>query len=502
MTYADTQQPSAAEQDPIPREVLDFMNGDRGRTLLVSGAPGTGKTLFTVRLLDLLAKRHGEPLYVTSRIDEEMIADAYLQEFVGLNRGNVLDISTGPAALPWDVDEAFDSRSVDSLFRWIQSIESVASSPTIAFDSWELICQHLSNRQSTPLDKDALNDKVANVARSGNIDLVLVTESEAVPRLEYAVDGVVSLKMTNDERGRTHREIVLEKLRGVRIENRRRSITLADGKFDTFSPVGSYPTKIGSGSESWPPASHSKAKFATGIPDLDEILDGGYNRGSIVHIELGRELSRDTWSLVTLPTILNFLVESMGAVVLPPSESSPGLLHQCAGRVLPEGRFDSLCEVFSMHPNRIDRAAQSNASFDGTEPEDDSSRGEGITVLRPDGIEYSKYVSTVDRARERSCGPIVQVLGLDAAYEGIPEFGERLGECANEIALYNDLGILITNSSSNLRDHASRIADMHFFIEKRDKTLVMYGENPLTPILGIGTDTDKGLPEVTLTEMV
>lgn len=502
MTQTTRQHASTAGVLPIPQEVLKFMDSDRGRTLLVSGAPGTGKTLFTVRLLDLLAKRHGEPLYATSRVDEEMIVDTYLQNLVGLNRTNVLDISKGPDALPWDVDEPFDAQTIGSLFSWIQSIETASSRPVIAFDSWELLCQHLSNRQSAPLDEDALNDKIANVARSGSMDLVLVAESEAVPQLEYAVDGVVSLKATSDERGRTHREVVLDKLRGVRIENRRRPITLADGEFNTLPPVSSYPVNASSKDASWPSASNSKAKFATGINDLDEILDGGYNRGSTVHIELGRNLSRDTWSLAVLPTITNFLAESMGAVVLPPSESSPGLLHQHANRVLPEGRFDSLCEVFSMHSHSIDSARESDASFERTDPTDESSHEEGMTVLQPDGIEYSEYVSAVDRVRDRSSGPIIKVLELDATYEGIPEFGERLGECANEIALHNDLGILITKSSSDVRDHANRIADMHFHIEKDGKALVMYGENPLTPILGVGMDTEDSLPEVTLTEMV
>lgn len=502
MPHTDTHHTSTAGLHPIPQEVLEFMDSDRGRTLLVLGAPGTGKTLFTIRLLNILAKRHGEPLYVTSRIDEQMIVDTHLQGLVGLNRGNVLDISTGPGALPWDVDEAFDIQTIDSLFSWIRSIEAVSSRPVIAFDSWEIICQHLSNRQSAPLNKDALNDKIGNIARSGNIDLVLVTESETVPQLEYAVDGVVSLNATSDERGRTHREILLEKLRGVRIENRRRPITLADGKFNTFSPVSSYPVKTSSEDALWPSADNSKAKFATGIPDLNETLEGGYNRGGTVHIEIGRDLSRDTWSLAVLPTVMNFLSESMGAVVLPPSESSPGLLHQHANRVLPEGRFDSLCEVFSMHSNSIYSPTNSSESSEETGSADEPSQEDGMTVLQPDGIEYSKYVSTVGRVRERSCGPIIQVLGLDAVYEGIPEFGERLGKCANEIALHNDLGILISKSSSNLRDHANRIADMHFYIEKRGKTLVMYGENPLTPILGVGMDTDDSIPEVTLTEMV
>lgn len=495
----DHQHTDTAGLQSLPQEVMEFMDGERGRTLLVTGAPGTGKTLFTIRLLDVLARVHGEPLYVTSRVDEDVIVDMYMQRLRGLYRTNVLDVSTGPESLPWTAEEPFDVHNIDSLFDWIQSIETVSSHPVIAFDSWELICQHLSGGQSNSLDKDALNDKIATFARSGDVELVLVAESETAPELEYAVDGVVSLRTDSDDRGRTNRELVLEKLRGVRIENRRRPITLAGGRFDTFAPVEPHPRTVPSEAATWTPVTNSKAKFASGIPDLDDILGGGYNRGSTVHLELGRDLSRDTWSLALLPTVTNFLAEELGAVVLPPSESSPGLLHQYLDRVLPDGRFDALCEVFSTYSSSIDGPA---SSVEVTESDVVDQNDGRMTLLEPDGIDYSEYVSAVEQIRERSRGPIAQVLSMDATYEAIPEFCDRLGEWANDVALHNDLGVLVTKPTGDLRNHANRIADMHLHLEKRGKVIVVYGENPLTPILGVGMDTTGPIPEITLTEMV
>jgi len=59
--------------------------------------------------------------------------------------------------------------------------------------------------------------------------------------------------------------------------------------------------------------------------NLDYVVDGGYNRGSVVHFELGPDLSRDAWSLPCLATARNFLSHGLGVAVVPLPESSPGL---------------------------------------------------------------------------------------------------------------------------------------------------------------------------------
>lgn len=157
-----------------------------------------------------------------------------------------------------------------------------------------------------------MTNQLAVLAREENIRLMLVTETAAPSSLEYIVDGVVTLQVKEDDRGRTRRDLRLDKLRGVRIGNRLQPFTLADGQFQVITPVELLTIQTGTGNGTWDPLANSKAKFSTGIRDLDRILSGGYNRGSVVHLDLGPDLSRDAWSVLTLPTIRNFLSQEMG----------------------------------------------------------------------------------------------------------------------------------------------------------------------------------------------
>lgn len=108
----------------FPREIGRFFTGGTGQTLLVDGAPGTGKTLFTLRALDVLA-RDGDVLYVSTRVDSETVAETYLGQTT-VSEGEVLDLSQDPFDLPMDVDVPFEQLGLDSLSEWLR--ETAAAS--------------------------------------------------------------------------------------------------------------------------------------------------------------------------------------------------------------------------------------------------------------------------------------------------------------------------------------------------------------------------------------
>lgn len=126
----------------FPREIRRFFTGEPGQTLLVNGAPGTGKTLFTIRGLDVLS-REGDVLYVSTRVDQETVYEMYVEGHAALDRTALLDLSQDPFGLPMDVDVPFETLNLESLLSWVDAISAPATKLTLAFDSWRLVYEYL-----------------------------------------------------------------------------------------------------------------------------------------------------------------------------------------------------------------------------------------------------------------------------------------------------------------------------------------------------------------------
>ncbi|MFB6119383.1 gas vesicle protein GvpD basic region 2 domain-containing protein [Halosegnis sp.] len=516
----------------FPHEISQFFTGDTGHTLLVNGAPGTGKTLFTIRGLDTL-DRDGDVLYVSTRVDQETVHEMYFDDHSSLDTTAILDLSRDPFEHPVDVDVPFEKLDLDSLLKWIQEVNAATTQLTIAFDSWELIYEYLATRHDAPPDIETVTNQLVVLAREENIRLMLVSETADSSSLGYIADGVVTLEVEEDNRGRTRRHLRLEKLRGVRIANRLQPFTLAGGQFQAITPVELPSIRTGTADGAWTPLPNSKAKFSTGIRDLDRILSGGYNRGSVVHLDLGPDLSRDAWSVLTLPTIRNFLTQEMGVAVVPPREGSPGLLHNDLSTALSSQVFNTYCHVFGTYAGptynagrytQLDPGASSSEIAATTPPADtatpaDEADGQGDEPRARDAgdgqsapigadleapieggqLAYEPYMAHVERARDECETPLLHVISMDTARDA---FETRLGDFANYVALHNDLTILITKPGTELRTQADRVADMHFRLERSSDAIILYGENPLTPLLGIGISQSESIPTITLTEMV
>lgn len=474
----------------FPREIRRFFTGEPGQTLLVNGAPGTGKTLFTIRGLDVLS-REGDVLYVSTRVDQETVYEMYVEGHAALDRTALLDLSQDPFGLPMDVDVPFETLNLESLLSWVDAISAPATNLTLAFDSWRLVYEYLAARHDSPPSIETVTNQLVALARDAGVRLVLVSETATQSPLEYIVDGVVTLHVTDNERGRTRRQLRLEKLRGVRIENRLQPFTLADGQFKAITPVELSTTQSVPDEATWEPLANPTARFSTGIRDLDTILSGGFNRGGVVHLDLGADLSRDAWSVLVLPAIRNFLANEMGVAVVPPKEGSPGLLHNDLSAVLSKAVFDTHCHVFETY------AGPTRDHDDAVDP--DRLPGHDTTPTEHGTLSYDPYIAHAERIREHSDGPLLHVISMDTAHHA---FETRLGDFANYVALHNDASVLITKPGTALRTRADRVADMHFRLECAGDAIVLYGETPLTPLLGIGVDQSGTIPEITLTEMV
>ena len=517
-----------AHPDPprFPRAIRRFLAGDTGHTLLIHGEPGTGKTLFALRCLDVLSTEN-EVLYVSSRVNKATIAEMYLDDRLSIDETAIVDLSEDPFALPITPAVPFDKLTLDSLLEWIESVHDASAGLTIAFDSWGLIHQYLASRHDGAPDLSTVTRKLAALARQTGVTVLLVSEGQNPAPLRYIVDGVVAPQVTEDDRGRACRDLQMQKLRGIHIENRRQPFTLVGGRFQALPQAEVQSLSASPDAGTWQMRPNSKRSFSTGLTNLDPVLRGGYDRGTVVHLELGVDLPRDAWSVLTLPTIRNFLANEMCATVVPPREASPGLVKndvtavvaddrvQTHGQIIRTatgdgrvGRSDSMVSTGDEPPQRRDRPPQS-VSATSTPPDrsdagpagygDQTDTDSHAGVRSPQKLAYDEYIGYAERLRDRHEGPQLHVIGLDNVQQ---EFKRQLGAFANYAALHNDLVVLITKPGETLRDQTDRVADTHLKLERAGTGLIMYGENPLTPRLGIEIDSTPAIPQLTLLEMV
>ncbi len=474
----------------FPAELLRFFTQEQGRVLLVRGDPGAGKTLFAVQALEVLRQYGGDVLYVSTRVDADTVYSNYLQETTGLTRSNVLDISQTPTDADIAPAEALGADRFDpeTFLEWLRAVGDVSDPLTIAFDSWELVERHLLSKahQDDPDDPGRLVTRMATLARSNGVRVVLITESSEQTSLDYVVDGVVELGVDHSAGGRPERTLLFEKLRGVRIGNRTRPFTLSGETFRVFTPVDLPGPQGPIGASEWLPIDNSKSTFSTGIADLDAMLDGGYSRGSVVHLELGPDLSRDAWSLLCFATARNFLSHDMCVAVVPLPESSPGLTRHNLEPALPDTEFETRCDVFETYDHEHSRT---DTETQQTVPGDDA----------VGGFDYDDYLRRLVALREESDGPLLQIISMGATGDA---FSNVMSDHATYVALHNDLSILVTKPEDGKRTRSDQIADIHLCLERRGETAFLYGKNPVTPFLGFDMSAAAGVLDVSLTEMV
>src|SRR5437588_6077048 len=73
--------------------------------------------------------------------------------------------------------------------------------------------------------------------------------------------------------------LVVNKLRGLRVQDRRGLFSLEKGRF-TFLPGAEFPDSSSTSLKIPAPIPHSATLFSTGSPDLDMMLNGGIRKGS------------------------------------------------------------------------------------------------------------------------------------------------------------------------------------------------------------------------------
>jgi KaiC/GvpD/RAD55 family RecA-like ATPase len=238
----------------VPEELIQFLKGPSPHSLIIRGAPGTGKSLLALALIESFP---GPRIYVSSRVPRSQLT-VEIPSFRRLTEGGQLSV-VDMSATGTDLRTA--SRSLEAALRVVEPADAAAglralllppevleawsrtssSTPTlVVLDSWDAIIErHIAAPgkvdDSLPSREDLERVALTQMVQ-GPVVLVMVVERQGAGQLEYLVDGILTVEReTRDDR--TERWLRIEKLRGTRIDHSSYPFSLEGGRFRPIVPL-------------------------------------------------------------------------------------------------------------------------------------------------------------------------------------------------------------------------------------------------------------------------
>ncbi len=242
----------------LPPEVSDFMDLPGHHTLLIRGPPGSGKSTFSLALLE---EFRGDKVLITNRVGQDELGREF--PWLGHNGGRSIQIvdtaswvgtvSQTAQTVAHSLNRLLETESATnadlSSFLWLPAPLQDAWSrmdpehrTLVVIDSWDaLVEQYLAGGPSADGAPDRAEIERLLMRRMSKLPshLVFILEREEQTSLDYLVNGVIVAQREAREE-RLERWLTVLKLRGVRIENPVYPYTLESAKFDAVMPARPY----------------------------------------------------------------------------------------------------------------------------------------------------------------------------------------------------------------------------------------------------------------------
>jgi KaiC/GvpD/RAD55 family RecA-like ATPase len=479
-------------EDRVPSGIdgLDFLidgGFPKGSLILLAGNPGTGKTVFGMQFLCKGAKDYGENgIYVSFAESEDTLVHNMsklfgydLKTMEGDGKVKVLDFTT--------VTEKGLSTILEMILKEITTLNA----KRLVIDSFSAMAQAFKE----PIEaRIILHNILGKMVRQLGCTIILIVEvptgSEkiGVSIEEFVADGVIVLRRDNLD-GRLIREIEIEKLRGTRFENQRFLFTLHKG-FKVFPP---FSHKELEDPPKFEPTRGTKTHYPSGIPELDEILGGeGYPRGSSVLYELGENVPAEALDAVINPTIANFIMRDRGFITVPLIEYGPEDVRKMISSFTGEEKFDKFARITSYPNPMIDMNKPYIVAW------------KDPTVEDLDAIEnFNLYIQAAVDLSSRIGKNVVHLLSGDNLIYVTQRFNSAVvGRSVIANRLGKDLMIYVSKPSiPEMTKVFADILSIHFKIEERNGSMILFGKKPKTIIYNIQEDASRGC-RVKLTPIV
>uniref|UniRef100_UPI003C30EBF7 KaiC n=1 Tax=synthetic construct TaxID=32630 RepID=UPI003C30EBF7 len=279
MSAPDEREALAIEKLPTGIEGFDDISHGglpKGRTTLVAGTPGTGKTVFAMQFLYHGIKRFDEPgVFVTFEespddILRNMASFGWdLQKLVEEGKLAIVDASPDP-----EEEEVVGNFDLSGLLARINHAIRKYKAKRVVIDSITAIFQQFDDASTVRRELFRL---VARLKRMGVTTIMTAERTEEYGPIarygveEFVADNVVILRNVL-EGERRRRTIEILKFRGTSHQKGEFPFTITPGEGISIFPLSAMRLKQRS----------SNVRVSSGVPELDEMCGGGFFRDSII----------------------------------------------------------------------------------------------------------------------------------------------------------------------------------------------------------------------------
>jgi KaiC/GvpD/RAD55 family RecA-like ATPase len=346
----------------------------------------------------------------------------------------------------------------------------------VAIDSIEALAEKYgipATRIVTMLQKDLVENT--------NTHVVIVIEAEGPTPLDYLVDGVVTLQFRRVAE-RQIREIAIQKLRGCVLKHPRYAYTLAGGRLTALLPAA---IDLAGAPAPWEVVqAPSPALLSSGSPDLDALIGGGYHRGTVNLLEVGKGVPNDVVTMVGLNVAANFLALGHPVFWLPTRDLTGPKVRSAMMAHIEAAAVDGNLRVveISAQPGREHPAWLVPAERDRIS---DYLRWDMIRHLVKAGRPPALHITSYDALESRG-SPATE--DLSEHYASIKEQG--------------NVDLSIVKSSVDVLHKVADFATVHLRLESIDGTIVLMGEKPHTGVFHLGLPPRGHAPRMQLTPAV
>ncbi|MFO8050172.1 MAG: gas vesicle protein GvpD P-loop domain-containing protein [Thermoplasmatota archaeon] len=449
-------------EDPvshIPPEIISFFRESVGEILLIKGPPGSGKTLFSLECMRALCKSK-KGITIFSRMDQDQMSAELPWLLEGTDKSRMYPFHGNTKM----ADPNWFKREFDSL----NTKNDGDPIGYLLFDPIDAITEQYENPERKMKE-------IVSLVQSTNVSAIMVQEEQGTSYLDHLAGGVVRLYF-GEEEGRRYRALSLEKMRGVEVKHSKYTFTLHKGTFCSFLPWDLKDISKGE----WIVIEDSDTHFSTGLQDLDDILGGGYQRGSYNIIDIDDNITSREYFLLLRPTLLNFIMNGNGILMVPPAGEHPESIRDDMMEFIEK-------DTLSMKLVFLDYFSSSSDKnyiipMGSSRKESVQQRGlEAIQVLR--GEEKRPYLDFV---------------GLDTMEYLIGESLtlRHLLTGISKTKVTKTLGIGIAKPGLKIGQGIRNMSDVYLRMVKLNSIPCFYGIKPETGIFAIMPDPDHGYPNL------
>jgi KaiC/GvpD/RAD55 family RecA-like ATPase len=457
-------------------ELDEALSSEKGFSLLIKGLHGTGKTMLVFEILNGFGGDNA--VYLSTRVSLPALYEQFpwLEERAGFS---VIDATKlYISSKPFPGLRSFS----DVLYEKLKEAEKPAM---LVIDSWEAIASAEAKEEKIEVLEAAITDLVRHYATEYRMNLILVSEGIEATPFDYIVDGIVELSRIAIDYRRA-RELVIKKLRGVRIDQHKYAFTLDGGRFRYFSPFEMRKVEKPRRVEVVP---NTATHLSTGCVEIDRILAGGLPRGSTTIVEYGDDLSLFGYQSIVAHMIINSLQQGNYCVKIPSSGWDERRLRRGILPFVKEEDYLKYLTVFEIRKGEKEVR-------------------ENVEVLKGESMEedfpvFTKFISSLKP-------PVMVIIGTDTLeYQyrlKTPVNLERMTELFSywimELREAGNVGVFGMPTGHILGKELSHMVTNRFKLTMFDKSVILYINRPDTQLHCLENVITEDAVKLTLTPFV